>query len=205
VEPTVDLGACLRGDARAWAAFVDRYARVIYAAVRRALRPAGPAALAQADDVAQDVFVRLVADDFRLLRTFDPSRASLATWLTVIARRTALDHLRRRAPAAVRLGDAQTGPSAGRATSAGAGSGRAEALGAGTTPDPAAAAERADEVAAIPTEVLTPRQRLVLVMCFEREMSVEAVARVLGIAPQTVRSTRHKALERLRQTLGQPP
>ena len=41
-------------------------------------------------DAAQDVFVRLCAGDFRLLKTYDPARASLATWLAVVARSAAV-------------------------------------------------------------------------------------------------------------------
>ncbi len=47
-------------------------------------------------DAAQDVFVRLCAQDFRLLKTYDPARAGLSTWLAVVARSAAIDHARRR-------------------------------------------------------------------------------------------------------------
>jgi DNA-directed RNA polymerase specialized sigma24 family protein len=39
-------------------------------------------------------------------------------------------------------------------------------------------------------------------MLFDREMSVEEVAVVLGVNAQTVRSTKHKALSRLREHLS---
>src|SRR2546430_13850613 len=48
------------------------------------------------EDLTQEVFVRLCKDNFRLLRTYDPERAAMSTWLTIVARSTARDALRRR-------------------------------------------------------------------------------------------------------------
>ena len=88
------LETLLGGDKRAWDDFVVRYAGVIFAAVRRRLIPAG--CVEDAEDVAQDVFVRLCRADFKLLRGYDAERAKLTTWLTVISNSAAIDHLRRR-------------------------------------------------------------------------------------------------------------
>ena len=38
-------------------------------------------------DIAQDVYVRLCKNDFRLLKQYDSKRAGLKTWLGVIASR----------------------------------------------------------------------------------------------------------------------
>ena len=89
---------CIAGDSDAWRRFVDQAAPVIYAAVRRVLSAPGRASDPDAaSDIAQEVFVRLLKDDSRLLRRFDPARASLTTYLTVIAHSTAIDQTRRRA------------------------------------------------------------------------------------------------------------
>src|SRR3546814_4419182 len=57
-EGDADLQALLPGDKAAWDRFVTRHAAVIFAAVRpRRLVPAGRTA--DAEDVVQDVFVRL--------------------------------------------------------------------------------------------------------------------------------------------------
>jgi RNA polymerase sigma-70 factor (ECF subfamily) len=162
----------MAGDKKAWDAFVGRFAPVIYAAVSRTLGSrSSPAGQHDIEDIVQDVFVRLLGNDYRLLRTYDPNRASLVTWLTIVARSTALDHLRKRRPEAANI--------------------EAVAL-----PAPAPA-----EAAAVkfPPHLLTERQRLVLHMAFDKQMSVEEIARLLGIDAQTVRSTRHKAIRRLRE------
>ena len=50
----------------------------------------------------------------------------------------------------------------------------------------------------IPKPVPSPRQKLVLTMLYERDMEVTEVAAALKIDPQTVRSTHHKAMLKLR-------
>jgi RNA polymerase sigma factor (sigma-70 family) len=170
------LAKCLRGDKRAWDAFVDRYASVIFAAVRRALdRRRPPDREEAAEDVAQDVFLRLIRNDFRLLRNYDPERASLVTWLTIVARSTAIDFLRRKRLPTVPLDEVRPPASAG---------------------PPSMPAE---PTADLPAGLLTARQRLVLHLLFDREMAPAEAARLLGVSQQTVRSTKHKAILRLRK------
>src|SRR5260370_19913138 len=86
-----DLAALMRGEKSAWDAFVRRYAALIMAAVRGVAQDGG-----EAEDLAQEVFIRLCKDEFRLLKTYDPARAGLTTWLTIVARSTARDAQRRR-------------------------------------------------------------------------------------------------------------
>ena len=59
-------------------AFVSAAAPLITAVVRRAL---ASYRLSEEDvmDAAQDVFVRLCANEYRLLKTYDPARAGLST------------------------------------------------------------------------------------------------------------------------------
>jgi RNA polymerase sigma-70 factor (ECF subfamily) len=175
---SVDLDACTSGDPGAWADFVDRYAGLITAAVRRTVR--GVVAEQEIADRVQDVFVRLVANDCRLLKTFDPRRASISTWLTLVARSTTIDHLRRRRVDAVSLGVAKIDPAA---------------------PEPAAAAPPPAEV---PLHLLTARQRVVLRLLFDDGLSVAQAAAFLDVNEQTIRSTKHKALSRLREALDTP-
>ena len=46
--------------------------------------------------------------------------------------------------------------------------------------------------------MLSPRQREILTMLYDREMEVAEIAAALGIDPQTVRSAHHKAMVKLR-------
>ena len=49
-------------------------------------------------DAVQDVLQQTLLEVWRRGHDYDPERASLATWLLVIARSRAIDHLRRRVP-----------------------------------------------------------------------------------------------------------
>lgn len=158
----------LRGEKAAWDAFVRRYGGLVVAAVRGV-------AMAQADieDLTQEVFVRLCKDDFRLLRSYDPERASLSTWITIVARSTARDGLRRR---------------------------RAEAVPLEAVPEAQLAVDPVEPVEKLklPEALLSPRQREILAMLYDREMDVAEIAQALRIDPQTVRSAHHKAMVKLR-------
>ena len=160
--------ALLRGEKVAWDAFVRRYGGLVVAAVRGVASVYG-----DVEDLTQDVFVRLCKDDFRLLRSYDPGRASLSTWITIVARSTARDGLRRRRPESVPI-DAV--PEAQLAI------------------DPVEPVEKLK----LPDALLSPRQREILAMLYDREMEVAEIARALGIDPQTVRSAHHKAMLKLR-------
>ena len=175
----VDLEACIRGDKRAWDAFVDRWAGVIHAAVQRAFQGGrGAAARAEVEDTVQDVFLRLVKNDCRLLRSYDANRASLSTWLTLVARSTAIDRLRRkRPPPTVPLEPGDATQASPEARSAGG-------------PE-------------IPLHLLSARQRLVMTLLFDEQLSVAEAAAFIGVDEQTIRSTKHKALTRLREKLAQ--
>ena len=165
---SVDLKALARGDKPAWDGFVRRYAGLILAAVRPAARPG-----IELEDIVQEVFTRLCKDDFRLLKTYDPARAGLSTWLTIVARSTARDMQRRRQPLITPLDSVP------------------EVM-LSVTAEPR-------EKLRLPDGLLSPRQKLVLTLLYEREMEVAEIAAALGIDPQTVRSTHHKAMLKLRE------
>ena len=160
--------ALLNGDPGAWEDFVRRYGGLIVAAVRGLASSPG-----EIEDLTQDVFVRLCKDDSRLLRSYDPARAALSTWLTIVARSTARDALRRR---------------------------RLEAVPIESVPEARLAVDPVEPPVRLklPEALLSPRQREILGMLYDREMDVAEIARVLGIDAQTVRSTHHKAMLKLR-------
>ncbi len=166
----VDLKACLQGNEEAWNAFVGRYAGVIYAAVGHVFGQWGAGLTGRTtDDITQDVFVRLIKDDYRLLRKYEPGRASLETWLTLVARSTAIDCLRKR---------------------------RLDTSGIQLSELPSTQPTAQDNP--VPLHLLTARQRLVLTLLFDEDRSVAEAAQILDVEEQTIRSTKHKALSRLR-------
>lgn len=73
-------------------------------AVRALYAEYGPPTLAALSDTlgdrsaAEDVFQQVLLEAWLRFGTYDPTRASLRTWLATIARSRAIDHLRRRIP-----------------------------------------------------------------------------------------------------------
>ena len=162
--PYGPLDPLFAGNARAWEQFVQWSAPILHGAARRALQGLDHT---DVEDGVQDVFVRLCRDDFRLLRKYDPARASLGTWLGVIAGSTAID-LRRRRRTTQPLDDVP------------------ERILAVDPPE--------HERLRIPPDLLTERQTLILHLIGDKEMDYAEVAALLGVTTQTVRSMRHKAI-----------
>src|SRR5579883_1883097 len=141
VSAEAELAALTRGEKAAWDAFVRRYAGLVMAAVRGLAQDGS-----EAEDLVQEVFTRLCKDGFRLLKTYDPARAGLSTWLTIVARSTARDAMRRRQPLITPLE---------------------------VVPEAVLAVEdRHAEPIRLPDELLSPRQKLVLTMLYDRDMEV---------------------------------
>lgn len=94
-------------DRGAWCQFVQSFQGLVFARVRRtALECNRQLAQVEAEDICADVFMRLVANDYASLRRFE-GRSSLATWLSVIARRVCLRHLQKPRVRQIDTGDAQ--------------------------------------------------------------------------------------------------
>ena len=172
-----DIALVISGDKAAWERFVEKFSGLLVTVAMRTLQARNPAAGREdARDVVQDIFLRLIKDDFRLLRSYDPERASLPTWLTVVARSSTIDFLRRpeRSRETVELEETLTAaedhPFGGRLD--------------------------------LPRGLLTDRQRQILHLLFDEDMDVVEVADTLRVQAQTVRSLKHQALTKLREHYG---
>lgn len=74
------------GDEQAFARLYDALASIVFGAVRRVVRDPE-----MAEDVTQEAFVEL----WRTAARFDPARSSVSTWAVTIARRRAVDRVRK--------------------------------------------------------------------------------------------------------------
>jgi RNA polymerase sigma-70 factor, ECF subfamily len=93
------LRRCLHHEPGAWNDFVDRYLGLVYHVIQHTahlrsfdLRPE------DTEDLAAQVLLEIVDNDYSVLRHFR-GECSLATYLTVVARRTCVEQLARRAAA----------------------------------------------------------------------------------------------------------
>lgn len=74
------------GDDQALLQLYDRYSRLVYTLALHVLRDASTA-----EDVSQELFLQLWRDP----KAYNPERGSLESWISVIARHRAIDHLRK--------------------------------------------------------------------------------------------------------------
>jgi RNA polymerase sigma-70 factor, ECF subfamily len=77
---------CLRGDERGYVFLIKKYEKLVFNLVLKIVKQR-----ADADEVAQDVFLRI----FRYLQNFR-QESSLSTWIYKITYSTALNHLRKK-------------------------------------------------------------------------------------------------------------
>ncbi len=131
-----------------------------------------------ADDVAQEVFVKL----WRALDSYD-GRAQLSTWIYAIARNTAISALRRQRPSSSLSDPAVQAEAEAHAPQAAGGEDADHAL-----------LWRA--VAALPGP-----QRQAVVLYYQDERPVEEVAAMLGMPVNTVKTHLHRARARLASAL----
>ncbi len=81
------IDRCLTHQPRAWNDFVDRYMGLTYHVIHHVAH-ARSVAISEADieDIASEIFLAIVDDDYQVLRNFK-GESSLPTYLTVVARR----------------------------------------------------------------------------------------------------------------------
>jgi RNA polymerase sigma-70 factor (ECF subfamily) len=179
------LRRCLAKQPGAWNDFVDRFLGLIYHVVQHTahLRSA-PLKPEDTEDIAAEVLLQIVKDDYATLRQFR-GNSSLATYLTVIARRICVSELARRA-AAREVQPANTEPAD-----------EAEVGGAGL--------ERLEEVERLLSK-LPGREREVVRLHYIEGRTYEEISMELNIPVNTIGPILSRARKKLRQDArGVPP
>jgi RNA polymerase sigma-70 factor (ECF subfamily) len=91
------LQRCLAHKAGAWNDFVDRFLGLIYHVIAHTAHlRSHPLRPEDTEDLAAEILLQIVSNDYAVLRQFK-GNSSLATYLTVIARRICVHELSRRA------------------------------------------------------------------------------------------------------------
>ncbi len=178
------LERCLAREPGAWKDFVDRFIGLFVHVVAHSAQVRNirlqPSDL---DDVCAEIFLTLIADDFAVLRRFR-RRCSLATYLTVIARRVAVRELTRR-----RMAEAM-------------GHVKAHHPGAGTQPPPGERVENKEEVERL-LNALPPEDADIVRQYHLEGKTYREISNGTGVPINTIGSTLSRAREKLRQRESQ--
>jgi RNA polymerase sigma-70 factor (ECF subfamily) len=183
------LRRCLAKQSGAWNDFVDRFLGLIYHVVQHTAHlRSTPLKPEDAEDLAAEVLLQLVANDYAVLRQFRGS-SSLSTYLTVIARRICVHELARRSAAR-----------------------EVQAVTAADAPEPeaddqgrAAGLERLEEVERLLAR-LPGREREVVRLHYIEGRSYEEISTALNIPVNTIGPVLSRARKKLRQdATGAPP
>jgi RNA polymerase sigma-70 factor (ECF subfamily) len=180
---------CLNHDRGAWNDFVDRFLGLIYHVVHHtAFLRSTPLPPEDTEDVVAEILLQLVANDYAALRQFR-GESSLATYLTIIARRICVHELARRAAAR----DVQ--PKA---------DGRAVEEEREAPAKAEAGLENLEEVQKLLGK-LPSREREVVRLCYLEGRSYEEISTALHIPINTIGPILSRARKRLRKNVKHAP
>jgi len=162
------------GDERALSELYDRYSRLVYATGVRLLRD-----VSLAEELVQDAFTNV----WRRAGTFDPKRASFATWLHRITRNRVVDLARKRKVRPISVGEEllQTVPGG---------------------PEPEASVDSWDLARALSR--IPGEHREVLTLAYFQGLTQNEISQQTGVPLGTIKSRTTAALKRLRRVLTNP-
>lgn len=88
------IGNCISGDKSSWDKFVSQYSKMVYSCIHGALRGYGRVNTPEfVDELFQEVFVALLKDDFKKLKSFGwKNGCSFSTWLKKVTGRLVQDY-----------------------------------------------------------------------------------------------------------------
>lgn len=170
-EYNIDFNKLYDGNQDEWDFFAKKYTPIIYCSVIKILK-----AECITSDITQDIFLKLIKNDYQLLKTFDHKKASISTWLSVIARSTTIDYLRKQKKTE-ELQDYHY------------------------IEDNSEIKYNIPEKHNIPYNLLTIKEKLLLHLVFDKEYSTAEIAKIMDIEIKTVRSKKSKALSKLRKNM----
>lgn len=175
------LNRCLERDPGGWEAFVDRFIGLfIHVIGHSAYARSVQLSQADIDDLCSEIFVTLLKNEFAVLRHFR-GKASLASYLAVVARRVVVKSLIQRKKLEA-MGHVDAHYSA------------LEASGA----DPAQRIADTEEVRLLLTQIPASEANVVRLYHLENK-SYREISHLLGIPENSIGPTLHRARERMKK------
>jgi RNA polymerase sigma-70 factor (ECF subfamily) len=183
------LKRCLSKSPGSWNDFVDRFLGLIYHVIRHTAHLRSmPLRPEDVEDLAAEVLLQVVAEDYAVLRQFK-GNCSLATYLTIIARRICVQELARRAAAR------EVQPKV---------DGVLPVEEAEEPPRPQGGLETLEEVAQL-LRKLPSKERKVVRLHYLEGRSYEEISKALKIPINSIGPILSRARKRLREGVKSPP
>jgi RNA polymerase sigma-70 factor (ECF subfamily) len=183
------LKRCLNKEPGSWNDFVDRFLGLIYHVIQHTTHLRSmPLQPEDKEDLAAEVLLQVVANDYALLRQFR-GNSSLATYLTVVARRICVNELARRAAAR------EVQPK---------GEEHVAAVETEDTARPQTGLETLEEVARL-LRKLPGRERQVVRLHYLEGRSYEEISAALNIPINSIGPILSRARKKMREGVKSPP
>ena len=176
-DQEIDISRLIERDECEWNRFVKQYSPLVHSVVNKTIASHSNGQRYElVEEAVQESYLRLIKDNYRLLRQYDPSRARLSTWLAVIARSTTLNILKRSDSWTILLNE-------NREVSDYTHSDGTESL-------------------EIPEGVLTSSERDLVHLSASEGLSEAEISRKLNLSRQTVYNRKSSAINKLRRFLS---
>ncbi len=184
------LRGCIQKEKAAWDEFVERYSSLIYYCIHQCLRKYSFSAQPEdVEDLFHTVFHVLLEDNCKKLRQFK-KRCSLASWIRVITTRIVIDWLRKERPSVPLDAEDKDG-----------GSFHDKLSDTDTDIEERIYEEQRRKLLKQALKQTTPEDRLLAVLVYQREMSVEEIAAAMNISKEAVYTRKHRLKEKLQDTI----
>ena len=172
----------LNGDEQSLEILIERHIKPIYRFIYRFVRDGS-----QAQDITQDVFVRM----WRNIKKFDRKR-NFNTWLYAIAKHACIDFLKKKKTISFSAFENNEGENV------------VEEMLADTSPlpDEILARKSLGQMLARATEMLSPQYRTVLALHYNNNFTFREIAESLSEPLDTVKSRHRRALIMLKRIIG---
>jgi RNA polymerase sigma factor (sigma-70 family) len=177
------IAGCLRSEKAAWDSFVLQYSDLVYHTIKKTLNLHHTEPRADlVEDLYQEFFVSLLRNDYKKLRQFRGAHdCSLASWVRILAARLTIDFLRKQAMA----------------------SGEVAAAMSRHAPDPTEPLlnEEQERLLNQAIQTLSPRNRILLDLCYRQALGSEQIAALLKTSVNAVYTQKSRVLEKIREVL----
>ena len=183
------LSRCIAGDRRAYNAFVKRFSGLIYRYIQNILITKGVSFSRQdLEDMHNTVFLHLFEDRLKKLRQYQGKNGcSLSSWIRLVTVRIVLNQTRRKGVDGISWKKKQV---------------RLEDLSDLKEDDKGAwdLLERSEQEKLLQDGMrnLYPRDRLFMKLHFERGLSIQEVAKTMGLSVQNAYTVKNRTIQRLK-------